>query len=133
MMAGWMNRQQQRVTEYPFEENRVLREQLDVHAKCGRIRFNANQRCRLAEKGRRLGRKVLMEIASLVTPETIYAWHRKFVAMKFAPKGRDHSAAKARREERNALIIKLATENAGWGYGRIQSVMQSLGWTKLST
>ncbi|MGF1484930.1 MAG: hypothetical protein ACFBZ8_11265 [Opitutales bacterium] len=133
MMAGWMNRQQQRVIEYLVEENRVLREQLDIHAKGKRIRFNAGQRRRLAEKGRRLRRKVLMEIATLVTPETIYAWHRKFVAMKFAPKGRDHSAAHARREARNALIIKLATENAGWGYTRIQGVMQSLGWHKLST
>ena len=97
MMAGWMNRQQQRVIEYLVEENRVLREQLDVHAKGKRIRFNAKQRRRLAKKGRRLGRKTLMEIASLVTPETIYAWHRKFVAMKHALKGRDHSAAKARR------------------------------------
>jgi putative transposase len=133
MMAGWMNRQQQQVIEYLVEENRVLREQLDIHAKGKRLRFNASQRRRLAEKGRRLGRKVLMEVASLVTPETIYAWHRKFVAMKFAPKGCDRSAAHARREERNALIIKLATENAGWGYTRIQGVMQSLGWPKLST
>lgn len=133
MMAGWMNRQQQHVIDYLVEENRVLREQLDIHAKGKRIRFNASQRRRLAEKGQRLGRKVLLKIANLVTPETIYAWHRKFVAMKFAPKGRDHSAAHARREERNALIIRLAMENAGWGYSRIQGIMQNLGWTTLST
>ncbi len=53
--------------------------------------------------------------------------------MKFASKGKDHSAAHARREERNALIIKLATEIVGWGYGRIQGVMQNLGWHKIST
>ena len=133
MMAGWMNRQQQYVIDYLVEENRVLREQLDIHAKGKRIRFNVSQRRRLAEKGRRLGRKVLLKMSNLVTPETIYTWHRKFVAMKFAPKGRDHSAAQSRREERNALIIRLAVENAGWGYSRIQGVMQNLGWHKLST
>ena len=74
-----------------------------------------------------------MEIANLLAPEKIYASHRKFVAMKYAPKGRDHTAAQARREARNALIIKLADENAGWGYRRIQGVMQSLGWHKLGT
>ena len=82
-----MNRQQWRVIDYLVEENLVLREPLNVHAKGKHIRFNANQHRRLAERGRRLGRKVLMGIASLVTPETIYAWHRKFVAMKYAPKG----------------------------------------------
>ena len=81
-----MNRQQQQVIEYLLEENRVLREQLDIHAKGKRIRFSVNQRRRLAQKGRGLGRKILLEIANLVTPETIYSWHRKFVAMKFAPK-----------------------------------------------
>ncbi len=133
MMAGWMNRHQQQVIEYLVEENRILREQLDIHAKGKRIRFNANQRRRLAEKGRCLGRKMLMKIATLVTPETIYRWHRQFVAMAYGPKGRDHSVVHARRAERNALIIKLAVENSGWGYTRIQGVMQNLGYPKLST
>ena len=123
-----MNRQQQRVIEYLLEENRVLREQFDSHTKGKRIKFSPSQERRLAEKGRKLGRKALEKIANLVTPATIYAWHRKFVAIKFASKGKDHSAAHARREERNALIVKLANENASWGYGRIQGVM--LGWHK---
>lgn len=133
MLAGWMNRKQQHVIEYLAEENRILREQLDIHTKGKRIRFSVKQRRRLAEKGRRLGRKILAEIATLVTPETIYKWHRHFVAMKFSPKGRDHSAAHKRRAERNALIIRLATENAGWGYTRIQGVMQNLGYHTIST
>ena len=137
MMAGWMNRKQQMVIEYLLEENRVLREQRDNLAKGKRIRFSNAQRRRLAEKGRRLGRQVLMQFATIVTPECIYAWHRKFVAMKFAPKGDSktdrRTAAEKRREKRNALIIKLASENRGWGYGRIQGVMKKLGWHKLST
>ena len=54
-----MNRQQQRVIEYLLEENRVLHEQLDSHTKGKRIKFSPNQKRRLAEKGRKLGPKVL--------------------------------------------------------------------------
>ena len=65
----------------------------------------------------------MIQFANLVTPETIYAWHRKFVAMKFALKNRDISAAKTCSAKRDALIIMIASENLGWGYGRIQGMM----------
>jgi putative transposase len=64
-LAGWVNRHQLEVIEYLREENRVLREQLD-----GRhLRLTDAQRRRLAVNGHRLGRKVLREVATLVTPE----------------------------------------------------------------
>lgn len=65
----------------------------------------------------------MIQFANLVTPETIYAWHRKFVAMTFAPKNRDISAAKTSSAKRDALIIMIASENLGWGFGRIQGMM----------
>jgi len=37
-----MNRHQRYVIDYLVEENRMLREQLDVHAKGKHIRFNAS-------------------------------------------------------------------------------------------
>jgi transposase InsO family protein len=37
----------------------------------------------LAVKAKALGRKVLAEVASIVTPETLLAWHRKLVAQKY--------------------------------------------------
>jgi len=110
MLAGWMNRRQSRwggIIEYLLEENKVLREQLDIHANGKRLRYTAKQQRRLSDAGRKLGRQLLMQFANLVTPETIYAWHRKFVAMKYAPKNRDLSAAKARSAKRDALIIKI--------------------------
>jgi hypothetical protein len=63
-VAGWMNQHQQHVIEYLVEENRVLREQLGGR----RLRFNDDQRRRLAAKGQQLGRKLLAQIATLVTP-----------------------------------------------------------------
>src|SRR5215470_17633682 len=72
-IAGWMNQRQQQVIEYLVEENRVLREQIGKR----RMRFTDDQRCRLAVKAKRLSRKVLAQVATIVTPETLLAWHRK--------------------------------------------------------
>ena len=69
-LAGWLNQQQQDIVAYLSEENRVLREQF----KGKRIRFTDDQRRRLAAKGKALGRKVLGEICTLVTPETLLCW-----------------------------------------------------------
>src|SRR5438094_10544094 len=78
-VAGWMNERQQQAIEYLREENRVLREQLGDR----RVRFNDDQRRRLAVRAKGLGRKLLAEVASLVTPDTLLAWHRKLIAEKY--------------------------------------------------
>src|ERR1700755_1897888 len=78
-LAGWMNQRQQQAIEYLREENRVLREQLGDR----RVRFNDDQRRRLAVRAKGLGRKLLAEVASLVTPDTLLAWHRKLIAQKY--------------------------------------------------
>ena len=66
-MAGWVNRQQQDVIEYLITENQVLKEKLGKK----RILLNDDQRRRLAVKGKILGRKLLLEIA---TPRTAESW-----------------------------------------------------------
>ena len=72
-VAWWMNQRQLHIIHCLREENRVLREQLGNR----RPRFNDNQRRRLATMATKLGRKVLAEIATLVTPGTLLAWHWK--------------------------------------------------------
>ena len=74
-LAGWVNRHQQEVIEYLVEENRVLREQLRGR----RVRVTDDQRRRLAAKGQRLGRRVLRQVATIVTPDTILRWYRRFL------------------------------------------------------
>jgi hypothetical protein len=66
-VAGWMNQRQLHIIDYLREENRVLREQLGDH----RLRFNDDRRRRLAVKAKELGRKILAEVATVVTPETL--------------------------------------------------------------
>ena len=63
-LAGWMNQQQRDVIDYLQEENRVLREQLRPK----RLRFTDDQRRRLATKARTLGRRMLRDMATTVTP-----------------------------------------------------------------
>jgi putative transposase len=120
-VSGWMNQQQQQIIEYLREENRVLREQLGDR----RLRFTDDQRCRLAARAKGLGRKLLAEVASLVTPETLLAWHRKLIAQKYdcsAQRGRPRIASAI-----EALVVRLAEENRDWGYRRIQGALSHLG------
>src|SRR5436190_22202097 len=78
-VAGWMNQHQQHVVEYLTEENLVLREQMWNR----RMRFTDNQRCRLAARAKKLSRKTPGQVATIVTPATLLAWHRKLIAKKY--------------------------------------------------
>src|SRR5262249_23729486 len=71
-LCGWMNSRQSLLIDYLREENRVLREQLGEK----RLRFTDDQCRRLAAKAKGLGRKVLVELGTIVTPETLLAWLR---------------------------------------------------------
>ena len=79
ILAGWINRQQQDVIEYLLSETRVLKEKLGKK----RILLSDEQRMRLAIKGKILGRKLLEQLAGIVTPDTILRWHRELVARKW--------------------------------------------------
>jgi len=70
--------------EYLLEENKVLKEQFDATGK--KLRLNNHQRRGLAKRGKALGWALLQEYATLVRPETILAWHRKLVALKYTAK-----------------------------------------------
>ena len=78
-LAGWMNQRQLQIIDYLREENRVLREQLGGR----RMRLNDDQRRRLASRAKGLGRRLLSEVATIVTPETLFAWYRKLIAQKY--------------------------------------------------
>jgi putative transposase len=121
-LAGWLNRHQQAVIDYLIEENRVLKEQLEAQ----RLRVTDEQRIRLAVKAKDLGRRLLDELETLVTPDTLLAGHRKLIAQKWtcARQGPDRPHVA---REITDLVLHMARENVSWGYDRIQGALANLG------
>jgi transposase InsO family protein len=122
-IAGWLNQPQRDALDCLREENRVLREQLGGK----RLRLNDDQRRRLAAKAKMLGRRILREVATIVTPETLLAWHRKLIAQKYDGSEQRGPGRPRTRDEIENLIVRMATENRDWGYRRIQGALANLG------
>src|ERR1700758_3500181 len=122
-IAGGMNQGQQQVIEYLRQENRVLREQLGNR----RLRLHDDQRRRLAVRAKRLDRKLLAEVATLVTPATLLAWHRKLIAQKYDGHDKRGPGRPRTGKELEALVVRMAEENRCWGYRRIQGALSNLG------
>ena len=109
-LAGWLNRNQQSVIEYLREEVKVLKEQLGK-----KPRFTDDQRRRLAAKARILSRDCLNQFASIVTPETLLAWHRRLIARKYDRSKRRSPGRPPTPAELQELILRVARENRSWG------------------
>jgi transposase InsO family protein len=123
MFAGWINRHQLDVIDYLQEENRLLKERL-----CGRrLRFTDAERRRLARKAYALGRRVLNELETLVTPDTLLRWHRQLVASKWNYSHRRGPGRPPVMKKIADLIRRMALENRSWGYTRIRGALANLG------
>src|SRR5580704_16387327 len=124
-VTGMVNQQILLQNEYLVAENKILRAHLPA-----RLQLSDPERCTLAEIAKRVGRKALKDIASVAKPDTIVAWYRRLVAQKFdgsrqrAYPGRPRVSA-----EIEALVVRLARENRGWGYDRIVGALANLGHT----
>jgi hypothetical protein len=122
MWAGWVNRRQLDVIAYLRVENQLLKAQLGRR----RLRLTNDQRRRLAAKGHCLGRRVLREVATIVTPDTILRWHRQLIARKWT-----HEQRRVGRpgilKEIEQLTVGMAHDNARWGYTRIQGALRNVG------
>src|SRR6516225_2826422 len=122
-LAGWVNEHQQEVIDYLQEENRVLREQLGGK----RLQFNDDQRRRLAVRAKKLGGRMLHELATIVRPATLLGWHRRLIARKYDGSRQRGPGRPRVLEEIQRLVIRMARENRDWGYRRIQGVLVNLG------
>ena len=109
VFSGWVNRQQQQAIDYLLEENRILCEQLGGR----RLRLTDDQRRRLAVKGKLLGRKILGQVAGIVTPDTILRWYRRLVAKKYDGSKKRGPGRPATHKEIADLVVRMARENAG--------------------
>jgi putative transposase len=124
ILAGWLNRQQQAIIDFQQTEIQILWERLGKK----RIRLSDDQRRRLAVKGKVLGRKLLGEVGSVFTPDTILRWHRQLVAEKWNhAERRSKPGRPPTSPEVVELVLRFARENPTWGYDRIQGALANLG------
>jgi len=122
-LSGWLNQHQQHVIDYLTQGNHVLREQLGDR----RLRFSDDQRRRLAARARELSRSVLAQVATIVTPATLLAWHRKLIASKYDGSAHRKPGRPRTDAEVETLILRMAKENRTWGYERIMGALANLG------
>jgi putative transposase len=128
-VTGWLERREREALAYLIEENRLLHRQLGGR----RLRLTDDDRRRLAVRAYRLGRHALREIATIVTPDTLLRWHRQLVAHKWT-----YATPRSNRRrvlaEIQRLVVRMANENATWGYTRIQGALKNVGhWVGRST
>jgi transposase InsO family protein len=111
--------------EYLVPENRLLRTQIP-----GRVRLSEGERKTLADIGQKLGKQALEEIATIVKPDTILAWHCKVSAQKFdCSQQRKVPGRPKVDKELEDLVVRLVQENRSWGYDRLVGALANLGYT----
>jgi hypothetical protein len=92
-----------------------------------RLRFTDPQRRRLAAKAKKVGRKGLSEIETLVSPDTLLRWYRQLIARKYDDSRRRRPGRARTAAEIRDLVLRMARENPRWGYTRIRGALDNLG------
>jgi putative transposase len=82
-----------------------------------------------ARLARLTDRTQLAQIMLLVRPETVLRWHRELVRRKWTYRRQQARGRPPITAEVEALLLRLATENPRWGYGRLQGELAKLGHT----
>src|SRR5438045_4129241 len=122
IVSGWVQRRQLLVIEFLQAENRLLKERL----RGKRIRFTDAERALLARKAKAVGRKALLELDSVVSPDTLMRWHRRLIAQKWSFTHRRSPGRPGIMRLISELIVRMAQDNPGWGYTRIQGALANL-------
>jgi putative transposase len=122
MVAGWLQRHQQQVITYLYEENRVLKAQLGGR----RLRLTDMERRRLSALAYPLGRTRRQEMATIATPATLMRWYHRLMAQKFDGSRHRRPGRPRVIEEIEQLVVRMVEENPRWGYRRIQGALANL-------
>jgi len=120
--AGWVHRHQLIVIEFLQAENRLLKDRLRGR----RLRFTDAERALLARKAKAVGRKALLELDTIVSPDTLLRWHRRLVAQKWHFAERRSAGRPGIMRHISELIVRMAQDNRSWGYTRIQGALANL-------
>jgi putative transposase len=101
-------------------ENAVLRRQIS------RVRYQPGDRLWLAALSRLIPRQQWGEVFA-VTPATLLAWHRHLVTRKWDYTSRRRPGLPSTEAAIRKLVIRMATDNPGWGQRRVQGELVRLG------
>jgi len=69
----------------------------------------------------------LRDLIRLFQPETVLRWHRQLVRRKWTYVHKNTGGRPRLDRELETLIVRLAQENASWGYGKIAGELLKLG------
>jgi transposase len=126
MLAYGLNERMARKADYLREENRVLKETLQAATGRRGVPVTDEQRRRLATKGKALTPAEREECCQIVRPSTILDWFRKLVARKYDSSQVRKPGRPRKANEIRELVLRLATENPGWGYTKIRDALRGL-------
>jgi transposase len=126
MLAYALNERMARKAEYLREENRVLKEALRAATGKTRIALSDEQRRHLAAKGKALTPAEREECCQIVRPSTILAWFRRLVARKYDSSQVRRPGRPRKANDIRNLVVRMATENPGWGYTKIRDALRGL-------
>ena len=79
VLCGLLNQRQQQIIEFQNAQIEALLKKLGRK----RLLLDDDQRRLLAVKAHSIGRKALLELTTIFTPDTILRWYRELVAKKF--------------------------------------------------
>jgi hypothetical protein len=104
------------------QENRILRSKWGC-----RVPLTESDRRGLVKYGLRIKDR-LGEVMSIAKPETLPAWHRRQKRRKWTFANQSGKPGRPRQsEDTEALILRLAEGNGGWGYKRLSGELKKLG------
>ena len=126
ILGSWVHSEQQKIIEFYQAELKAV---MDAQGKKRLLLTNDHRRL-LAVKGKSLGRKALMELTTIVTPDTILRWHRTLVAQKwnYSDRKNQQPGRPRIRQVIVGLILRFARENPAWVYDRIQGALANVGY-----
>ena len=78
-------------------------------------------------RGQKLGRRILSQVAGIVTPDTILRWYRRLIAQQYDGSARRRRALPMTPRAVAELVVRMADENTTWGYTRVRGALANLG------
>ncbi|MCP4855009.1 MAG: hypothetical protein GY903_11005, partial [Fuerstiella sp.] len=117
-----VNQRQQQVIQFQNAQIEALLKKLGKK----RLLLDDDQRRLLAVKAHAIGRKALLELTAIFTPDTILRRHRELVAGKFDSSDKRKPGRPGIRQEVIDAIVRFARENPTWGDDRIQGALRNV-------